>query len=646
MNLACPQRKYPRQTVAFVCMLCASVILSATTNFASAYDAETNPTIVVYGATPAGLAAAMTAADGGHDVVLVEPTLRIGGLTTNGLSHADFRSFPGITGLFQEFTQRVDRYYRQKYGDDSSQVRLAFRGTQGEPSVNLIIFSEMLAERPRLRVLPHHRLTDVKVAADASHQSANRIVSVTFQDVADPAGSLVAIAAEIYIDASYEGDLLAAAGVPYRFGREGRREYSESLAPAEADDQLQGYNFRLIMTTNPRNRVAPKAPPGYDRNQFLGLVPLIESGEIEKPFAFSRRCIIKAHIPGLPNDKYDMNDVSRGLVRKSLPGENRQWPDGDPKARQRIFNEHRLWNEGLVYFAQNDPDVPAAFRQEAQRWGWCQDEFPENDHLPLQLYVREARRMIGSYVFSQQDTAAAEGNDARAKFQRDAVAMGDYGLNCHGTGREGGRFGGRHTGEFYQAVAPYQIPYGVLTPDLSAPGGVTNLLVPGAVSSTHVGFCALRLEPIWSSLGQAAGAAAAIAATEGAAVQGVPVAKLQQRLHAAGAATLYISDVLSGDPDFPVTQWWGALGGFHGLHQPLQRYGERGKNLVGQYFEPFPNHAANLRDPLDSATGLRWLQLAKSMWPNIQTPEIAANTTRGQWLRRLHQRVAAAKNDR
>lgn len=582
--------------------------------------------VVVYGATPAGIAAAIAASDGGTDVLLVEPTRRIGGLTTNGLSHADFRTFAGLTGMFWKFTQLVDDHYRQTYGDDSPQVQASFGGTQGEPSINLMVFQQMLDSRPSITVVSEQRLEAVDTAGGV-------ITGMSFADVSG--GDGLSVTPDVCIDASYEGDLMAAAGVPYHVGRESRQRYGESLAPEQEDDQLQGYNFRLIMTTDADNRVMPEPPPGYDRELFTGVLAILESGQIDSVFGYPSRCIIKAHTPGLPNDKYDINDVSRGLVRLSLPSENRQWPGGDGPTRQRIFDAHRLWNEGLIYFLQNDEAVPQRFRADARRWGWCRDEFLENDHLPVQLYVREARRMIGTHVYIQDDVEANPG-DVRSRWHGDAIAMGDYGPNCHGTGRQGTRFDGEHTGEFYHRVAPYQIPYGVLTPDLDRPGGIRNLLVPGAVSSSHVGFCALRLEPIWTSLGQAAGHAAGLALRAEIAVQAVPVDQLQDALHADGAATIYLSDIAPGDADFALAQWWGTRGGFHNLVERSGRYGQRGPNIVGQYFAPYPDHAADLDRPLDPATFHHWREVARrSRFTAAQIPPRTPELTRRQWLRAL-----------
>ncbi len=598
--------------------------------------------VLVYGGTPAGIAAALAAAESGERVLLVEPYSWVGGLVTNGLTHTDFRTFEGLTGAFLKFAQRVEAYYRETYGADSAQVKESLRGTQFEPKVARLVFEKMLAEQARITVRTGWALDAVKCSTDERTRAVEIAVFV------DAAGEPHAETARTFIDATYEGDLMAAAGVPYRVGREAGEEYGESLAPDDADAQLQAYNFRFTMTRDPANRVPVQQPKGYDRALFEGALPLLADGSIERAFGYPSKCLVKAHLPPLPNQKHDINDVSRGLVRLSLPGENDAWPYGASglaareitgttapysrtglrQTRQRIFDEHLLWNAGLIYFAQNDEAVPAKFREEAREWGWCRDEFAENAHLPEQLYIREARRMVGVHVYCEKDTDHAP-NDARAVLHRDAIAMGDYGPNCHGTAHEGSRFGGQHSGEFYKAVSPYQIPYGVLLPK-----DVENLLVPGAMSATHVGFCALRLEPIWMSLGEAAGHAAHLSRAEKVPLARVSVPKLQARLHATGAATIYVSDVPPAHPDFPAVQWWASAGGLHGLAPMPKKPGQRGENLVGQYYHTFPNHAAELDRPLDAALSERWRMLAGTLGiDSSKLPAPDGKLSRGAWLR-------------
>lgn len=592
-------------------------------------QAADSASVLIYGSTPAGIAAALGAAKEGEAVLLVEPTPRIGGMLTHGLSHTDFHAFEGITGTFLDFCKRVDAYYLKTYGADSPQMKLSFHGTQGEPKVNLMILEEMLAEYPKIQIQRQWVLDKVKLGGK---DRARIIQSATFIDAA---GKRHECRAKVFIDGSYEGDLMAAAKVKYHVGREGKAEYGESLAPEQGDNQLQGYNFRLCMTPVETNRLEITKPKGYKREDYAGVLELYKSKKLTTVFGYNSPAVFKAQVPQLPNDKYDINDMSRGLVRLSLPGEQIDWPEGDAKTRQRIFDEHLLWELGLLYFFQHDDAVPAALRDEARKWGLCKDEFTETAGIPGQIYVREARRMMGVYVYTQNDTQHAPG-DARSILHTNAIAMGEYTHNCHGTSHEGSRFGGKHSGEFYQATPPYQIPYGVLLPK-----DVKNMLVPGAVSSSHVGFCALRLEPIWTSLGQASGHAAAMAIKSGSDVQGVDVVKLRARLHEAGAGTIYTSDVLPGHPDFAAVQWWGSLGGLHGLEPMPEKPGARGKKIASQYHETYPGHDVGLGKVLDKELTGRWLTLAKSVGLKVaDLPKGNGKTTRGDFIRaawRMHQ---------
>jgi hypothetical protein len=602
--------------------------------------------VLIYGGTPAGIAAAIAAARDGEKVLLVEPTGRLGGMVASGLSHSDFHSFESLTGAFLEFSRRVEQHYIDAYGAESPQARGNFRGTHAEPKVNLAVFEKLIAEHPGIRVWKNRRLFNVRTSSD---QHSRAIGMAAFLDEEN---RTITVSADVFIDATYEGDLMAAAKVPYRVGREGRDEFGESLAPEKPDSQLQGYNFRLIMTQVAENRVLPSAPEGYRREDFAGILPLLDGNTIDRVFGETTRQIYKAQTPSLPNGKHDINDMSRGPVRLSMPGENDAWPDGGggaavrngaagdarpevpfsatalAQARKRIFDAHLLWNVGLLYFLQNDEEVPARFREEARTWGFCRDEFIETGHLSPQLYVREARRMVGLKVFTEKDTAHAP-DDARAVLHTDSIAMGDYGPNCHGTAREGTRFKGRHAGEFYKRVPPYQIPYGVLVPR-----DVENLLVPVAVSASHVGFCALRLEPIWISLGQAAGHAAHLARRDAKRVREISISALQARLHEQRSATIYIADVLPGHADFAAVQWWGTLGGFHGLHPMPPEPGQRGKRLLGQYYEANPGHRADLERPLDSPLRQRWSTLATSLGIDpARLPAADGSTTRGAFIR-------------
>jgi hypothetical protein len=587
--------------------------MTALLSLALAVAAPADPDVVVYGGTPAGVAAAVEAGKAGLRVLLVEPYRWVGGLVSNGLSHPDFRTFEGLTGFYLDLTRRTHAYYADKYGPDSQQAKDCFRGTHAEPHVNRLVFERMLAEQKAVTVRVRTRLTKVETAG-------RRVTAATF---AGPDGVPLRVAGAVFIDATYEGDLMAAAGAKYRVGREGRAEYGESLAPAEADGQVQGYNFRLCMTAVPANRLPAPEPPGYRRDDFAPVLALFADGRIKSVFG-TKDAVYKTQIP-LPNGKEDINDVSHSAVRLSLPDVSPRWPDGSRAEREVVFAEHVRHNLGLLHFLQTDPAVPEKVRAEANQWGLCKDEFAETGHVPDQLYVREARRGVGRYTYTEADTDYAPA-DARGKFHQDSVAMGDYGENCHGTGHAGPRVGGRHTGEFYKPVPPYQVPYGVIVPK-----DFDNLLVPVAASASHVGFCALRLEPVWSALGQAAGVAAGLAVRGKTSVPDVPVGEIQRRLHAAGAATMYVSDVRPGSPDFAAVQWWAARGGLHGLNPPPAKPGDRGKHLVGQYYEAYPGHAADLDKPLDAAVRAKWLALAKEV--NAPAGVLEKAATRGEFVR-------------
>ncbi|HAL72866.1 MAG TPA: xanthan lyase [Verrucomicrobiales bacterium] len=580
---------------------------------ASLQAADLQTDVCIYGATPGGVAAALAAARSGSDVVLVEPTARIGGLLTSGLSHTDFHSFESLTGSFLEFSQRVKAHYVKTYGADSDQVKASFEGTFGEPKVNLLVLQQLLKEQPRITLREKAVLVSLDIEDAAITQASFKSGDETLK-----------VKAKVFIDGSYEGDLLANAGVKYHVGREGRDVYGESLAPEKGDSELQAYNFRFCATDDANNRVPIAAPKGYRREDFVAVLDFLKPGKIDRVFGYPSRCIVKAQTPALPNRKYDLNDVSRGLVRLSMPGHNLGWPEGDEAVRQAIFDEHLRYNVGLLYFLINDKAVPEAIQQPAREWGWCKDEFTETGHLPPQLYVREARRMIGQHVYVQQDSEHAPG-DARAKLFTDSIAMGDYGNNCHGTSHEGPQIGGKHGGEMYNPVPPYQVPYGALVAK-----ECSNLLVPVAVSSSHVGFCALRLEPIWMSLGLASGHAAALAIQTGKPVHEVPMSTLQSRLHQDKSATIYVADVLPGHPMFEAVQWWGTAGGLHGLNPMPEKPGQRGKNLHGQYFEANPGHAVELSKPMDAYTRDLWLALTAKL--GIISNELPKAPTRGDFI--------------
>lgn len=584
--------------------------------------------VIIYGATPGGMAAAIGAARQGLDVALVEPTDRLGGLLTSGLSYTDFRTFESLGGIFLEFTHRVVRWYEQEYGPDSRQVQDSWHGIFAEPRVNLKVWEQWLSEYPNLQVYRGLSLETVKLRNLGGGRQAIGSVSL----VATRQDDRQEWHAGAYIDATYEGDLLAMAGEPFHVGRESRSQYGESKAGDEkgqADGQVQGYNLRLVLTTNAANRIPVSMPENYRREDFEDVLEHFRNGRLKTVFSASRDGIYRAHLPRLPNGKADVNDTPHAPVRLSMPDINDDYPNGDAATRRAIHQRHVDYNVGLLYFLQNDAAMPEAIRKEAAEWGLCRDEFEESAHLPPKLYIREARRLVGQHVFTENDTRLAPG-DYRAIHRKDAIAITDYPHNCHGTGRSGTRFQGHNTGELYQQAPPAQIPYGVLVPSKT-----DNLLVAVAVSSSHVGFCALRLEPTWTALGHAAGIAAALAVRKQVPVRDIPLKELQHQLIREKALLIYLADVPPRDPDFEAAQWWGLQGGWHGLLDPAKDRLPPARHLTGQYSTAHPGHAAGLDLPLEDSLRDRWQSIGASGSPHGHS----SAKTRRDWIRSAYQRA-------
>ena len=599
----------------------------------------TTPEVVVYGGTMSGIAAALNAASLGRSVVLIEPSDRLGGIVTSGLSFSDFRSLESLGGAYREYARRVEQYYRDRYGPESPQVRECYFGTIAEPKVSLLVLERMLAEQSLVRVLRGHSLSGVILGAPREGLAVIHAVRVGAPQLAP-----VEISAPFFIDASYEGDLAAAAGAPYRVGRESTREYGERMAgvlymhngkilpgsTGEADHRVQCANFRITMTRDPVNRVEIAKPSNYDRSEYAHVLEHYRSGRLKKAFTDGFDGVLRARI--LPNNKADVNDIKGSPLRLSLPGEMDAWPDGSPSTRWKIAARHRDYALGLLYFLQTDPELPEAVRADARQWGLPRDEFEDSSHFPPLLYVREARRILGEYVFTEQDAIAAPGS-IRAKVQPDAIAMGDYVLNCHGEQKPGAFHPGVTEGDFVHDTAPFGIPYGVLVPRR-----IANLLVSVAVSASHVGYSALRMEPTFTAMGQAAGIAAHLALEAGGRARDVRVPQLQRILHRRGAKTVYVSDVDTDSPLFEAVQHFGTRGFFHQLAdlreitwQPLK------PRVDTQHTWAVPYHDLKPDQPLEAELARSWLKLAGC--PSAEAAPAAlrvAGLTRGQFLQILY----------
>ena len=488
--------------------------------------------VVVYGATAGGAMAAVAAAKQGASVILLEPGHHIGGMLSGGLGRTDMdRQENIIGGLAGEFYRRAGKHYGQEVA------------WMIEPHVAEDILKTLLEEQ---------KIT-VKFgqALESIEKKDARILSLKTTDGKE-------YPANVFIDATYEGDLMKAAGISYKVGREGRDTYGESLAgrrdllrsnhqinfpispwkdgkllpyitaeedlaPTGAGDgKIQSYNFRLCLTNVPENRLAVSKPEGYDPVRYELLRRCFEVGGDKVNAVLG--------IKPLPNGKSDVNAGSP--ISLNLPGANQGYPDGTSVQRKEIWKEHLDWAHGLVYFMQNDPSVPEGIRQKYSEWGLCKDEFKDTGGWPHQLYIREGRKMKGEYILTQNDLM----KDRR---KNDCIGMAGYNIDIREVQWVSMRtfFFPKAEEQVYmegylsQPVEPWDIPYRALLPRFSE---CQNLLVPVCISASTIAFASFRMEPQFMIAGQAAGTAAALACKEGVAVHNVPLGELQKNLRAGG----------------------------------------------------------------------------------------------------------------
>jgi hypothetical protein len=556
--------------------------------------------IVVYGGTPGGVAAAIAAARQGRSVALIEYHRHLGGMTTSGLGKSDVETREAIGGLFREFTAKVRAHYAEAYGPGHENVKLSRDGYYYEPSVAQRVLDGMVAAESRLRVYTNHRLEEVI-------RQGNRLTGIRVRHRAT--GASMEFRGLVFIDGSYEGDLLAYAGARYRLGRESRAEFNElhagviyqdyetrtflSGSTGEGDQRLTAYTYRLCLSTDPANsRVLNQPPPGYDRTRYLGYIDDWKAGRMGPPkvykegvgyFAPTFNTAVRAiSIAELPNRKADINMNPRplGFV---FAEENQGYPEGSWEERERISQRIRELTLGLLYFLQNDEAIPAEHRAIARRYHLAKDEFTDNDNFPFQLYVREARRLAGLYTLTENDTILAPGS-GRTKVHSDAVAAGEFPIDSfparkrekgHEVALEGYIF------MLDQLTRPYQIPYRIMVPEV-----VDGLLVPVAASTTHVAFSTVRLEPTWMALGQAAGVAAHLAMVQGRQPRAINVDELQREILAREQVITFFRDIDSRDPHYAALQYFGTKGFF-------------------------ADYEARSKDPIDDETARRWWRISR-----------------------------------
>ena len=506
--------------------------------------------VVVVGATPSGVTAAVAAARSGLRVILVEESNHVGGIVSGGLTNNDIGKEGTVGGLFVEFRRRICDYYSAKYGPGSQQVRDSAHGNCYEAHVAEAIYRALLAGEPRVRLLLWRRLA-------RAERAGNRLARIIVEDVRATAGLPSSIAtrqgdepsvapgpsealdARAFIDATYEGDLAALAGVEYRVGREGRQSYGEPLAgriymrfgtdqplpgsTGEGDAGIQAFCFRIHVTRRPENRVPFEKPAGYCRDDYRFLSADIRAGKVAK-----LRDAIQLYV--MPNGKFELNSDhahgDTGVPSQSfdLAEENWGWPEADWRRRQAIFDRYWTYHEGLLWFLKTDAEVPEAIRRETAEYGFCKDEFTDHRNRPHALYVREGRRIVGCYTFTQRDGDPEEAT-GRPRSQSDAVAVVTYAWDSHAVHKFDPAQPGVREGYFYVAHPPLELPYRTLVPKK-----IDGLLVPVACSASHVGYQTIRMEPVFMALGEASGIAAGLAVRHHVELRQVPIAELQQEI--------------------------------------------------------------------------------------------------------------------
>ena len=532
-----------------------------------AATAPTTADVVIYGGTSGGIAAALQTARMGRTAVLIEPTQFLGGLTTGGLGATDIGNKRAIGGIAREFYSRIWQHYQQPsawtrqtradYFDRRNTPNDANEKTMWtfEPHVATKIYDDLLREAGgKITVVRGERLD--LAPGKGVIKNGTRITRLVME-------SGRAFDGAMFIDASYEGDLLAKAGVSYHVGREANAVYGETIngvqtahtvshqfikrvdpyvkpgdpksgvlpgintaGPGEefsGDRKVQAYNFRMTTTDVPENRRAWEKPANYDPQWFELLLRNFEAGDLRVPW----------HPVWMPNRKTDTNN--NFAISTDFIGMNWDYPEADYATRAKIWQAHEDWQKGLMWTLANHPRVPEKVRAEFQRLGLAKDEFTDNGNWPRQLYVREARRMIGAYVMTEK-------NCTRTEVVADSVGMGAYNMDSHNIQRyitpEGYV---RNEGDVQVRVRPYPVSFRSIHPKAAE---CTNLLAPVCLSASHIAYGSIRMEPVFMVLGQSAATAAVHAIDERADIQKIDGAKLKARLLRDGQVLDFDSDPL------------------------------------------------------------------------------------------------------
>ena len=499
--------------------------------------------VVVYGGTAGGVMAAVSAARQGLRTALVEPTAHVGGMVSSGLGRTDYGRKEVLGGYALEFYWRVGLHYRmERYGNEVAWLH--------EPHVAEDILRQLIRESG-VSLFEHERLAE----NGGVRKRGAVLEALRMEDGTE-------FTARVFIDAGYEGDVMAQSGVRYTVGREAASQYGESLAgarertpfhqflvdipardangrllpeisggapeaPGSADRHVQSYNFRMCFSEVPENQVAFPRPAHYDPARYTLLAKLIAARTAAEHKVPPLATLLS--IDRIPNGKADINN--NGAFSTDYIGASWTYPDATYAEREKIWQAHKDYTEGLFYFLAHDEQVPAALRSEMNGWGLCKDEFTDTGNWPRQLYIREARRMVGEYVMVQKDLQTD-------LTKPDPIGMGSYNSDSHNIQRLADARGFvRNEGDMQVPVKPYQIPYRILLPKR---GQTSNLLVTAAFSASHVAYSSVRMEPQYMILGQAAGVAAKLAIGSSRAVQDIDTAELTRILKSEGAVMEFI----------------------------------------------------------------------------------------------------------
>jgi hypothetical protein len=529
--------------------------------------------IVIYGGNSAGISAAIQSSRMGKSVLVIEPSSRIGGLTTSGLGQTDIGNKQVIGGISLEFYEGIKKYYddpanwkwqtRQEYRD-GGQTRTA-EGEDAmwtfEPSAALKVYEEMTAPE-KIEVVYKQRIN----RENGVKKQGQKIVEIEMESGEKYRGKM-------FIDATYEGDLMATAGVTYTYGRESNKEYGETLNGVQANDigmtlnrtislnsyhhnfidgvdpyvvkgdpssgllpfineggpgidgsedkGIQAYCFRMTLTDHPENRIPFKKPGDYNEQEYELLFRNYEAadGPIEEMYPYGDPLVPWIN-SAMPNRKTDTNN-QKGFSTDFI-GQNWDYPEASYEEREKIIERHRSYQQGLMWTLAYHPRIPQKVRDKVYKWGTCKDEYEREDGWQQQLYIREARRMVSDYVMTQHNCEGLE-------VAEDPISLAAYGMDSHQVKRyvDANGYVQNEGNVEAHGFPPYPISYRSIIPKK---GECSNLLVPVCVSSTHIAFGSIRMEPVFMILGQSAATAAALALENGTDVHSLDYNILKTRL--------------------------------------------------------------------------------------------------------------------